>query len=366
MLASILRGFGALLCAVSAPPLMAAPVADPLDRPAMMTERAAGSYLTAIARAGDRLVAVGERGRIVLSDDQGVHWRQARVPLSLTLTAVQFVGPKTGWAVGHAGVVLHTSDGGETWVRQLDGKSAAQIALDSARRSAAAQSGDAAAAKFFAQMQLMVEDGADKPFLDLYFRDKNHGWVVGAYGMAFATSDGGKSWQSAMGRLANPKALHLYAVRGSGDMLFIAGEQGLLLRSGDGGVSFAQVETPYRGSYFALALLPGGGLIVAGLRGNAYRSGDGGATFEKIDGSAPISFNAVSMLSDDRVVLLNHAGQVFASGDQGRSIQSIASPAGVPLAAIAQAADGALVAVGARGPKRLQLALQAKYKESPQ
>ncbi len=29
-----------------------------------------------------------------------------------------------GWAVGHDGVVLHTSDGGESWRMQLDGNQA--------------------------------------------------------------------------------------------------------------------------------------------------------------------------------------------------------------------------------------------------
>ncbi len=54
----------------------------------------------------------GERGIVLLSDDAGVSWRQAKVPVSVSLTAVQFVDAEQGWAVGHLGVVLHTQDGG--------------------------------------------------------------------------------------------------------------------------------------------------------------------------------------------------------------------------------------------------------------
>ncbi|MCX7168911.1 MAG: glycosyl hydrolase, partial [Proteobacteria bacterium] len=39
------------------------------------------SVLAAVARAGNRLVAVGERGIVLLSDDNGVTLRQAKVPV---------------------------------------------------------------------------------------------------------------------------------------------------------------------------------------------------------------------------------------------------------------------------------------------
>ncbi|MFU0418243.1 WD40/YVTN/BNR-like repeat-containing protein, partial [Acinetobacter baumannii] len=70
-------------------------------------------------RAGKRVVAVGEHGIVLLSDDEGKTYRQARtVPVSATLSAVSFADEKHGWAVGQWGVILATSDGGETWVKQ--------------------------------------------------------------------------------------------------------------------------------------------------------------------------------------------------------------------------------------------------------
>jgi photosystem II stability/assembly factor-like uncharacterized protein len=35
-----------------------------------------------MARAGERLVTVGQRGHILYSDDSGKHWQQAVVPVS--------------------------------------------------------------------------------------------------------------------------------------------------------------------------------------------------------------------------------------------------------------------------------------------
>ncbi|MBI5441414.1 MAG: glycosyl hydrolase, partial [Deltaproteobacteria bacterium] len=100
----------ALLAAAAGPGLAAAAraVNDLLLLPAVRSDRAASSMLLGVARAGARLVAVGEWGHILTSDDNGVTWAQASVPTSVTLTAADFPTPAKGWAVGHDGVVLHT------------------------------------------------------------------------------------------------------------------------------------------------------------------------------------------------------------------------------------------------------------------
>src|SRR5689334_20914018 len=64
---------------------------DVLDTPATMSPLAARTLLCAIARAGDRLVAVGQRGHVIVSTDDGVTWKQSPVPVSSDLTAVHFV-----------------------------------------------------------------------------------------------------------------------------------------------------------------------------------------------------------------------------------------------------------------------------------
>src|SRR5881392_2872753 len=97
-------------------------VEPPWLRSAVTTEFGARSVLTAITRAGDRLVAVGERGIVIFSDDHGGRWQQAKVPVSVTLCAVRFIDKRQGWVVGHAGVVLATRDGGSSWSKQLDGR----------------------------------------------------------------------------------------------------------------------------------------------------------------------------------------------------------------------------------------------------
>ena len=124
-----LFSFFAAAWGLAAAPL-AAQAVDEMDRPAVVALSPTKAVYLDVIMAGSRIVAVGERGLIIYSDDRGRTWRQAKVPTSISLTRVKFATPSAGWAVGHSGIVLHTDDGGQTWTRQLDGRTAAQLALD--------------------------------------------------------------------------------------------------------------------------------------------------------------------------------------------------------------------------------------------
>ncbi|NMF99957.2 YCF48-related protein, partial [Aromatoleum toluolicum] len=120
-----LHRIGAVAASLACWMLVAAPAAafqDVLNVPAMASELAARGLINGLALAGQRVVGVGQRGHVVYSDDQGQNWRQAKVPVSSDLVAVSFPTPQQGWAVGHDGVVLHSSDAGATWTKQLDGR----------------------------------------------------------------------------------------------------------------------------------------------------------------------------------------------------------------------------------------------------
>jgi photosystem II stability/assembly factor-like uncharacterized protein len=311
------RRCGAVLAwglAVALSPVLAAAPFPALERPALQVKAPERQVLQTAAQAGQRIVAIGERGLVVLSDDQGKTWRQARqVPVSVSLTALSFVDSQRGWAVGHGGVVLHTTDGGETWTRKADGVALARAALAEAEQGAAQRPGDAAAERALADARRLVDDGADKPLLDVRFIDARRGWVVGAYNLFFETTDGGASWRSVSTRLDNPRALHLNALAVRGQTVFIAGEQGGLHRSLDAGQTFEALVSPYKGSWFSLALGEDGVVTVGGLRGNAFRSADGGTTWSAINGLPPVSIVAAAVRADGAVLLSNQAGQLFAT-----------------------------------------------------
>lgn len=319
------------------------------DRPAPAMRRVEQAVLLHITTAGPRLIAVGERGLVLRSDDAGRHWTQSPTPVSATLTKAFFITPQLGWAVGHSGVVLHSDDGGLRWTRQLDGVQAARLAADKYREDSA----DPALRQQAAGARQLIQDGADKPFTDVLFTDARHGYVIGAYGLMFQTDDGGRHWTPAMERLDNPQGLHLYGIARSGEALLIAGEQGLLLRSAAAGRSFAQVATPYKGSYFGIVPLSGGELYLHGLRGHLYRSQDGGLSWKQIAVPSEASLSAGLALSPTQALFANQAGQLFLSGPAATALQAVPAVAPAPYTAVARAADGAWILTSMRGVARI-------------
>jgi photosystem II stability/assembly factor-like uncharacterized protein len=323
----------------------AAPAAAAVDawkRPALTARHPARAVTQSAAQAGERLVAVGERGLVLLSDDGGKRWRQAPSPVSVTLTTVRFADARHGVAVGHAGVVLSTADGGDSWTLRLDGRRLAQLARQDAQRS-----GDAAALK---AAEHLVTDGPDKPFLDVLVWDATHWLAVGAYGLAFHTTDGGQTWQSWMGRLPNPRGLHVYSARRLGSTLLLAGELGLVLRSDNNGASFLPLATPYTGSWFTAELPSAGEIVLAGLRGNVWRSNDGGARWTQIATPMAAAITA-SALGADGLFLTNQAGFVLRL--QGDALHPVNAQPLSPLTGLVTLP----AAAGAPGPRLLTLGL---------
>jgi len=328
-------------------------VAPVLERPALSSALASNAVLLRVTNAGNRLVAVGERGIVVLSDDGGRAWRQAAVPVSVTLTAVMFVSPRQGWAVGHSGVILHTEDGGESWKKQLDGIRLAKLAVQDARANLRLGSSPKRTTALKLAEQL-VSDGPDKPFLALHAFSARHVVAVGAYGLIFETSDGGGTWAPQMSHVNNPRGHHIYGIARHGANIYLAGEQGFFARSIDEGKSFVHVRTPYRGTYFAITVLASGELFIAGLRGHAFRSTDGGKHFTPVASSTQTSFSGIATLRDGETLLTNQAGQLWTWRAGDNVLRHVATSLSLPpLAGVVETADRALIVVGVAGALRL-------------
>lgn len=312
------------------------PVGDALSRPAMMVRAPHRVVLMAAAQAGQRIVAVGERGVIALSDDQGASWRQAPCPVSVTLTMVRFADERHGMAVGHGGSVLATSDAGASWQLLLDGRRAAALVLAQASTPEARR-----------EAERLVADGPDKPWLDLLMWDARRLLVVGAYGLALYSEDGGQQWVSWMGRLPNPRALHWYVARRAGDSLLLAGEQGLVVRSDDGGQSFRALNSPYAGSWFTGRLQADGSVLLAGLRGQVWRSADGGTQWQAWPTPVAATITALTETADGRLLLASQAGLVLQQ--QGDALVPLAAPP-VPMpAGLLALRQGGLLSLGVAG-----------------
>jgi photosystem II stability/assembly factor-like uncharacterized protein len=339
---------GVALALSFAAPAAGAGFADVLDTPAQMSALASRSLLQSVTKAGERLVAVGQRGHVVISTDRGATWKQSPVPVSSDLTSVFFVDDKQGWAVGHDGVILHTGDGGDKWELQFSGVKTNDLLVAAMERKLAAEPASEDAKKLLEEAKRYKEQGADKPFLDVWFSDARSGYAVGAYNLIFKTADGGKTWESWFDRTENPKFFNLYAIRPAAGELFIAGEGGLVLKLDAAAQRFRAVATPYSGSFFGVADA-GTTAILFGLRGNVYGSGDGGARWTKVDAGLPASVVASARTASGALLLADAGGRVSSSTDGGRTFAKVTLKQSMPITGLVDIGEGRIALVGPRG-----------------
>jgi len=270
------------------------------------------------------------------------------VPVQVTLTAVDFADAEYGWAVGHDAVVLHTQDGGAHWLRQLDGRQTGPILLEGATaweesvqarlddlehgRAAESDAGGSdaeedgvegsdaeedllteldAAQMAVAEAERETEEGPTRPFLDVLFLDRKHGYLVGAFGYFFETTDGGQTWRDVSSRVPNFESLNLYSMARLGEgRLLLVGEFGFALRSDDRGASWQPLELDYDGTLFT-TFARGSDAWIAGLRGTVFFSSDEGRNWQFIENESEASLMGGQALEGPRAVFVGQGGSVL-------------------------------------------------------
>jgi photosystem II stability/assembly factor-like uncharacterized protein len=262
---------------------------------AMKSKLAPKQLMTDITLAGSKLVAVGERGHILISED-GEQWQQANVPVNVLLTSIDFKNDNVGFVTGHDATLLKTTDGGLNW------------------------------------SIVNYQPELDKPLLDIKVLNNNV-IAVGAYGLFLQSTDAGETWQDSFqdelliedDRLYleelkefEPDTYikerqymlpHFNSINVIGEELYIAGEAGFLANSDVNGADWQVIETDYFGSYFSIVKVEDS-LLLAGLRGNLFKSEDDGESWRLLNTGVKATIN--SAFKDSQVTyFFANSGNVF-------------------------------------------------------
>lgn len=335
------------------------PAVDLLQLSAPPTRQGAHRRLLDVQRAGERLVAVGEMGLVLWSDDGGTSWRQARVPTAVMLTALWFTTPQLGWAVGHDGVVLRSTDAGQTWTKVLDGARINADQLAVTRQQADAITQDPRnqhntelleqTDNRLADAEAAVDAGPSRPLLSVRFTDAQTGFIAGSYGQLLRTTDGGQTWSYIGDRLPNDTGLHLNGIAQAKDgAVLIAAEGGMVFRSTDQGQTWQAFKTGYNGQLYGV-LPVGDALLAYGFRGHVYRSDDAGQTWQAVPTPATRSLVDARALPDGRWLLVSQSGELLIASADARSFQLVRSGAADLSGAAVDARLARLLTVGAHG-----------------
>ena len=272
--------------------------------------RAVHGVLLSVARAGKRLVAVGDRGAILLSDDQGATWSSAASGTDVLLTASVFTSPTDGWAVGQDSTVLHTADAGAHWTTQL------------------------------------TAAGADQALFSVASLGSDHLIATGAYALMLETTNGGAAWTPV--KLPNlDEDYHLNCVLARGQDVIVVGEAGhAFLRHG---TAWTPIPVGYEGSQFGCLRTQDGDVYSFGLRGSLFVSAAAQPAWRRIDTGEQRSIFGGTVLANGSFALVGSNGLAMLFDPHTGKARTLPAPTGATLSGVAEATDGRLVMVGNDG-----------------
>ncbi len=250
---------------------------------------------------GNMAFAVGYWGVILRSTDQGQTWRVAPTPTQRNLHAVDFHGEKHGWAVGAQGVILRTTDGGESWslqVAEVDDEFEGRIAIEETLFGVVALSPDTAWAVGDLGVIIHTSDGGatwkrervpeenfndtelpDRIFNAIEFSTPESGWITGEFGTLLRSRDAGMTWQGERQLDGAVEDIYLIGMANTGELLsYACGVGGVAIRTQDGGVTWTTLRVPTGAGLYDIAAA-GEKVIVVGDRGVIFTSSDAGETW---------------------------------------------------------------------------------------
>jgi photosystem II stability/assembly factor-like uncharacterized protein len=224
-----------------------------------------------------------ERVFLMMSKDRGANWEAGtlRRPPASILLRMSFANDQIGWAVGEAGTIQRTIDGGATWALQ--------------------------------------EAPTRKLLNDVAAIDDSHAWAVGAGGTILRTIDGGRNWdEQSSGGAQALRAVHFVdSQRG-----WAVGAKGTIISTASGGARWRRqtsgVELNLNDVVFLNAKEdpregPGEGWI-AGDRGLVLHTTDGGATWENVELSARGNLSRLFFIAPDCGWVVGTSGAIFKYG----------------------------------------------------
>ena len=243
----------------------------------------------------------GVGGRLLHTTDGGASWEELDSRTSLGITDFDFVSATEGWAVGWYGLVLHTTDGGQTWrvVKVSDEEPVPGVSpwfthyqgvdfVESQNGWIVGERGVILRTSDGGETWT-VQSGYDetKPsYWDVCFVSASCGWVVGYTGtldspgqaVVLHTSDGGQNWTTQL-------SLSGVGLEGvdfvDSQTGWVVGHDGTIYHTADGGQSWSKQTSGVANDLFAVDFVDSQNGWVVGRGGVVLRTADGGGTWSR-------------------------------------------------------------------------------------
>lgn len=249
------------------------------------------------------------------------------------LNTVYFIDSKRGWVGGDDGYLSRTDDGGQTWVRQTVGTTNPINDIYFRDKEAGFLlagnmifvTHDNGARWEVSRSFLPTEfDGADVELYSVRFSSKKKGWVVGSISkrdrvvdsILVYTDNAGESWR----RQRAPSRTELIHIDFVSDKRgWIVGAGGTILVTQDAGETWQTQTSGTTATIYHIDFRNDKKGWAVGERGTILRTTDGGQNWSAVTIAAKATILSVQFLNDDDGWAVGRGGTILRTEDQGRS-----------------------------------------------
>jgi len=305
----------------------------------------ADSTLHDVCAVGRKCWAVGERGTILRSDDEGQTWSSRVLPADCSLRSVSFLTDKIGFVAGFAlnpftqtdqGVLLTTVDGGTTWQpmgdqQQLPGLRAVKFFDMDRGFVVATASGDQPGRLMKTEdgglsWKLVKSDARAADWIDICFLRPSEGIVVGRR-QSYGLLNSGKLSVQAYPR-RTMQSVNAASLTQDG-RAWLAGDGGFLLTSTNRGIGWKVPQSGFRRNIrdvfrFRTVVHRGDQVCVAGTPASSIlRSDDAGANWTVVPCANGGSIERMVRVGTQSLLAVGSWGMIQRSDDFGRSWQRV-------------------------------------------
>lgn len=293
--------------------------AEVTPRAALLMPGATKAVFLDLAIHNEKIFAVGERGIIIRSDDQGANWQQVASPSDVTLTGINFSSGTDGWIVGHESTLLQTKDGGDSW----------EIA------------------------QYKPEE--NRFYMSVKFISPEQGYILGTDGELWITGDAGKSWQLTVLSVEEWYQNHLFGIETIGSSVLIAAERGGVFYSKDGLTDWQVVPSPYEGSYFGVSK-QGDDFLIFGMSGKIYSLDSVSLKWTKVEAKTDqFLLDASHLAENEGLVVVGRGGVILYFDEQGKLQKKSERQSRVDFTAVAATQQDVYLASMAGGIEKVSI-----------
>lgn len=240
---------------------------------------------TAWAVGGDKITLSGTKEGIILHTTDGGNTWEKQLTIPDILNCVDFVNKNEGWAVGANGIIKHTTNGGYSWQTQtspLYGQLNAVCFVDE-------NNGWIVSRDNWGEIVHTTDGGSNwvrqtpptrNALVDVFFINADKGWIVGMDSTILRTTDGGQNWIRCDLVVSNN---HFFRSVYFIDEMhgWTVGVYGIIMLTNDGGITWQEINTSFSESLFSVYFVDPVNGWATGTNGTILRSIDGGYTWFK-------------------------------------------------------------------------------------